>query len=193
MLEWKLFWDGFWLDYKPIMSPWMKSCFSGPVDQMPISRFPAVRLLNSSMACLSTSISVPRSENLPLCLSLSKQRKLWGRQDEPSTQSMSLWAYYVLWVLPSFLAELFLLCIRTLTLTSNTMCIIFVPGQWYYILSSTSSSSLEASNMHQWAGTHTGTHTIIRGYKPFSALLHLTTFFEGNMTLKGKHSILDWD
>lgn len=170
MLEWKLFWDGFCLDYKLIMSPWMKSCFSGPVHQMHISHFSSVWLLNSSMACLSTSVSVPSSENLSLCLSLSKKRKLWGRQDEPSTtESMSPWAYYVLWVLPSFLDEC-LLCIKTLTLTSNTMCIIFfVPGQWYYILRSTPSSSLCASNMHQWAGTHTGMHTITRGYKPFSA------------------------
>lgn len=171
----------------------MKFCFSGPVHQMPISHFPAVLLVNSSMACLITSASAPSSENLPLCLSLSKQRKLWGRQDESSAESMSLWAYNVLWVLPSFLAEL-LLCLRTLTLTSNTKCIIFfVPGQWYYILRNTSSLPLQASDMHPWAGTHTGTHTIIRGYKPFSALLCLTTFFEGNTTLKGRNSILDWD
>lgn len=171
MLEWKLFWDGFWLDYKPIMSPRMKSCFSGPVHQMPISHFPAVWLLKSSMACRSTSISVPSWENLSLCLSLSKQRKLWGRQDELSTDSMSPWAYYVLWVFPSILAEL-LLCIRTLTLTSNTMCIIFfVPGQRYYILRNT--SSLQASDMHPWAGTHTQACTQL--YVVTSLSLHSCT------------------
>lgn len=160
MLEWKLFWDGFWLDYKLIMSPRMKSCFSGPAHQMPISHFPAVWLLNSSMPCLSTSISVPSSENLPLCLSLSKQRKLRGRQDEPSTESMSPWAYYVLWVLPSFLAEL-LLCIRTLTLTSNPMCIIFfVSGQWYYILRNTFSLPLcrPPTCTHEQGHTHRHAH-----------------------------------
>lgn len=160
MLEWKLFWDGFWLDYKPIMSPRMKSCFSGPVHQMPISHFPEVWLLNSSMACRSTSISVPSWENLSLCLSLSKQRKLWGRQDELSTDSMSPWAYYVLWVFPSILAEL-LLCIRTLTLTSNTMCIIFfVPGQWYYILRNTSSLPLcrPPTCTHERGHTHRHAH-----------------------------------
>lgn len=138
----------------------MESGFSGPVRQMPISHFPAVLLLNSSVACLHFCFSTRLRELVSAWACPSRSTYEARKRNLEQSQ----WARGFLCLLtpspipgwtsprhrdsnPAFKHNMHhLFCPRTVVL---------------YIKKRPLFCSLQASTMHPWAGTHTGTHNYV--------------------------------
>lgn len=140
----------------------MTSHFSGPLRHVTTGGFPAVSLLTSPKVWLSTSASAFSGEILPLGLSLSEQKKLQDRQDEPRNEPQGFAMSLLCLCYVSLIRSSALLCRTATHHPNNSVRQHLCPRTVVLDTRSTLSlsSSLQASDMHpSHTGTPTGTHS----------------------------------